>query len=206
MAEARSPPVIIRLQLGQIADMLPKATSVEEVNKCASNLGKYHAEKEIGKGAFGTVFRARNKEGQEVAIKICKTDVSFMQMMLQGVRSSDLLQQAVQEAQCLSELSHPYVLELLDIYKFTSLRGGKGIALVTEYCAKGNLEQYLERDRPGEEKRFKWCYQLAEAVMYIHSKNITHRDIKPANILIDSDDNMKIGDGLERHQRQGHHV
>ena len=189
MAEA-----MILLQMGQIEEMLLMKTTTEEVNKCASKSGEYHALGEIGKGAFGTVFRAINKDGQEVAIKICKTDVGLMQVLLHGVRSSDLLQQALKEAQCLSEMSHPYVLQLLDVYDFTSQRGGKGIALVTEYCAKGNLQQYLEKYRPGEEKRFKWCHQLAEAMKYIHSKGIAHRDIKPANILIDSEDNMKIGD------------
>ena len=186
--------VVALRHLAEIEGMLLMSTSVEEVNKCASNDGEYRAVEVIGKGAFGTVFRARNKSGQIVAIKVCKTDVGLMQMMMHGVKSSDLLQQAVQEAQCLNELRHPYVLQLLDVYIFTSQRGGKGIALVTEYCAKGNLQQYLERYRPGEEKRFKWCHQLAEAMKYIHSKGICHRDIKPANILIDSDDDMKIGD------------
>ena len=189
MAEA-----LLLLKLGQIEEMLLMNTTVDEVNARASNGGQYRAFAEIGKGAFGTVFRARNRQGREVAIKICKTDVGFLQMMMHGVKSSDLLKQAVEEAQHLNNLRHPYVLELLDVYDFTSERGGKGIALVTEYCAKGNLQQYLERFRPGEEKRFKWCHQLAEAMHYIHSKGITHRDIKPANILIDSDDDMKIGD------------
>ena len=184
----------VAIRIEQISGMFDVKTTVEEVNRCASNLGKYRAVEEIGKGAFGTVFRALTKSGEEVAIKLCKTDVSLMQMLFQGVKSSDLLQQAMQEAQFLNELRHPYVLQLLDVYTFTSQRGGKGVAIVTEYCTKGNLQQYLEKYRPGEEMRFKWCQQLAEAMKYIHSKDIAHRDIKPANILIDSDDDMKIGD------------
>ena len=190
MAEAR---IVIRID--QISGMFDVKTTVEEVNRYASNLGKYRAVEEIGKGAFGTVFRALTKSDEKVAIKICKTDVSLTQILFQGIKSSsDLLHQAMYEAQCLNELRHPYVLQLLDVYTFTSQRGGKGVALVTEYCAKGNLEQYLEENRPDEEMRFKWCQQLAEAMKYIHSKDIAHRDIKPANILIDSDDDMKIGD------------
>ena len=183
------------LLMGHVEEMIFRKTTVEEVNSCASKDGEYRAIEEIGNGAFGTVFRARNRQGRVVAIKICKTDVGFVQMLLHGFKLSDrLLQQALEEARCLNRLRHRHVLQLLDVYDFTSERGGKGIALVTEYCAKGSLQQYLEKYRPGEEKRFKWCRQLAISMQYIHSKGITHRDIKPANILIDSDDDMKIGD------------
>ena len=184
-------------QLEAIIAMLQAGITLREVNDCASKNGEYHAKEKIGKGAFGTVFRARRtKDDQEVAIKICKTDVGLMQMLSLGVRSTDLLRQAVREAECLNELRHPYVLELLDAYDFTSQSGKKGFALVTEYCANGNLQQYLEKKRPGEdlEKMLKWYHQLAEAMKYIHSKDITHRDIKPANILIDSNDDMRICD------------
>lgn len=183
------------LLMGHVEKMLFMKTTLEEVNSCASKGGEYRATEEIGKGAFGTVFRARNRQGHVVAIKICKTDVGFFQMLMLGLGSSDrLLQQALEEARCLHKLRHPHVLQLLDVYDFASERGGKGIALVTEYCAKGNLQQYLEKYRPSEEKRFKWCHQLAVAMQYIHSKGVTHRDIKPPNILIDSDDDLKIGD------------
>lgn len=178
-------------QCEKIITMLHVGITLEEVNNCATKSCEYHAEEEIGEGAFGTVFRARRtKDGRQVAIKVCKTDVGFMQM----ISSTALMQQAVREAKYLDELRHPYVLELLDAYDFTSKNGKKGFALVTEYYAKGNLQQYLKKERPGEEKMLKWYHQLAEAMEYIHSKSATHRDIKPANILIDSNDDMRICD------------
>lgn len=181
-------------RVAQVEAMIMMNTTVEEANSRASNHGKYRAIEIIGKGTFGTVFRAiDNHENRIVAIKICKTDVGLIQMFMHGLRSSHLLQQALEEAEHLNKLRHPYVLEMLEVYDFTSERGGKGVALVTEYCANGNLQQYLEQNHPDEEKRFKWCNQLAEAMQHIHFRNITHRDIKPANILISGDD-VKIGD------------
>ena len=181
--------------LANIAAMLMVDTTIEEVNERATNQGKYHAEEKVGKGAFGTVFRARTKDGHNVAIKICKTDVGIMQGLTCGLKSSDLLRQAIKEAKCLNELRHPYVLELLEVYDFNSQHGGKGIAIVTEYCTKGSLRQYLMNHRPEDpEERFKWYAQLADAMQYIHSQGVVHRDIKPANILIDSGGDIKVGD------------
>ena len=190
MAEA-----LFMAKLGAIEEMLLMDTTVEEVNSKASKDGTYRALKIIGKGAFGTVFLGEHKkEGIKVAIKICKTDVGFFQMVMQGVKSKDLFDQALQEARILSQLQHPSILTMLDVYDFTSARGGRGIAIVTEYCEKGNLQQCLEKYRPSRDARFLWCFQLAKALEYIHGKRITHRDIKPANILIDGEDNVKIAD------------
>ena len=53
-----------------------------------------------------------------LAIKICKTDVGLMQMLFNGVKSLDLLQQAMQETHRLNEL-RPHVLQLLDVHSYT---------------------------------------------------------------------------------------
>ena len=185
MAEA-----LMRAQ--DIGQQILKDITVEEFNGHATNKGEYHAEEIIGKGSFGTVFLAASKDGRRVAIKVTKTDFGYWTILTNGTSATS--RQARNEVKCLRQLDHPYILELLDAYDFTSASGGIGSAIVTEYCAKGNLQQYLERYRPGEAKRLKWCHQLAEAMKYIHSKDIIHRDIKPDNLLIDSEDDIRIAD------------
>lgn len=165
--------------------------SVEEFNRRASKGNEYAAERIIGKGYFGTVFLAKSRSGRRVAIKVAKTGFGYGTLVRRGTSST--IRQAQNEIECLRQLRHPYIIQLLDEYSFTS-DVGQGIAIVTEYCAKGNLQQYLQRNRPGVDQRFKWCQQLAEAMKHIHSKAILHRDIKPDNILIDSEDNMRIAD------------
>ena len=175
-----------------IGQQILKDITVEEFNGHATNKGEYHAEEIIGKGSFGTVFLAASKDGRRVAIKVTKTDFGYWTILTNGTSATS--RQARNEVKCLRQLDHPYILELLDAYDFTSASGGKGSAIVTEYCAKGNLQQYLEKYRPNEAERLKWCQQLAEAMKYIHSKGIIHRDIKPDNLLIDSKDDVRIAD------------
>ena len=175
-----------------IGQQILKDISIEEFNSHASKKGEYVSQKILGTGYFGTVFLAQSRSEQKVAIKVTKTDFGYRQLVTNG--TSSRCRQARSEVECLKQLRHPYVIQLLDAYDFTSANGGKGYAIVMEYCAKGNLQQFLERTRPGVDRRFKWCQQLAEAMKYIHSMAITHRDIKPDNILIDSKDNIRIAD------------
>ena len=175
-----------------IGQQILQDINIEEFNSHASKNGEYIGEKILGAGYFGTVFLATSRSGRRVAIKITKTNFGYWQLFTQG--TSSRCRQARSEVECLKQLRHPYIIQLLDAYDFTSANGGRGSAIVMEYCAKGNLQQFLEGFRPGLEKRFKWCQQLADAMKYIHSKAITHRDIKPDNILIDANDDIRIAD------------
>ena len=112
------------------------------------------------------VFLATStKTRQRVAIKVTKTSLGYRSIL----SNWSALQQANREVECLRNLSHPFVLQLLDEYDFTDANGGKGIAIVTDYCDKGNLQNYLERCRPDLDLRLKWRQQLAEGMKYIHS-------------------------------------
>ena len=182
----------VQARARDIGQQILRDIDIREFNSHASKNGEYAAEKILGAGYFGTVFLATSRSGQKVAIKITKTDFGYRQLVTNG--TSSRCRQARSEVENLKRLHHPYIIRMLDAYDFTSANGGKGYAIVMEYCAKGNLQQFLERTRPGVDKRFKWCQQLAEAMKYIHSMAIMHRDIKPDNILIDSDDDIRIAD------------
>ena len=119
--------------------------------------------------------------------------------VLQSLLSVDRnkLDEAKKEANTLHQLRHPHIVGYITSYDYSISWGRKGFAIVTRFCEKGSLEQYLKNNedtRVMEAKRLKWFKQLAEALQYIHSKNITHRDLKPGNILIDGDDDLKIAD------------
>ncbi len=159
--------------------------------------GRYDFKEELGRGAFGVVFLARDrKHNIDVAIKLvtipAQLQLSDYFISLFGL--DDGLTDAQKEANLLRELRHHYVIGYLDSYKFrTDEVVGAGI--VMRYCPGGNLDSYLLRNgRPAEQLRRRWCRELAEGMNFVHSQGVTHRDLKPDNILIDSDSCLKIAD------------
>lgn len=72
----------------------------------------------------------------------------------------------------------------------------KGITwIVLEYCAGGNLKEYIAKHGKLEEKDAKRFFlQLCHGMDYLHQKSILHRDIKPENLFFTSSGDLKIGD------------
>ena len=67
-----------------------------------------------------------------------------------------------------------------------------------EYLPSGTLQNYLESNKnlkPCFKYSLIYCYQLANTLFLMHSKNICHRDIKPLNIFISENFSyFKLGD------------
>ena len=151
--------------------------STEEARKAAQH-GGYSIEKKLGRGAFGEVYLAKSVyDRKEVAIKLFKTEKS-----------------AFQEAQTLQSLSSPYIVKMIKFYGFDISYANRVFAVVMEYCAHGDLGNYLSSCRPKKEQRLIWYVELAAGLKYIHQKGITHCDIKPGNILITDRFHLKLGD------------
>lgn len=160
-------------------------TSIEKANMVAQDRG-YTIVKELGRGAFGTVYLAKSNSGIEVAMKM---------YIAQG--------DANKEARLLEQLKSPHIVELKRFYTVSKQFGMIPIystetvhALVMEYCPNGDLGSYLQGHSGPilKEKRLKWYRQLASGLKYIHANEIAHRDIKPQNILITASFNLKLGD------------
>ncbi len=151
--------------------------------------GRYEILEELGSGAMGTVYRARDpKIGRIVAIKTIR---AF------GARpgeDDEYRQRFFREAQAAGNLSHPGIVTIFDV--------GEGEAaqtpyIVMEYIAGRTLESHLsvENNQPlSPDTSIDLVRQLAEALDYAHAQNIVHRDIKPANILVTPEGRAKITD------------
>ena len=173
--------------------------SVDDANARATLQGRFTFKSNLGSGAFGTVLKAYDKTKKcHVAVKLIESRgaVSPWELLLSLTGSGERkrLEDAKNEAKTLYELRHPNIVGYITSYEYAAPLNRKGFAIVTRFCEKGNLCSYLKRYRPLQEKRLQWFQQLASALQFIHSKNITHRDLKPANILIDGDDTLKICD------------
>ncbi len=154
-----------------------------------TKLGRYEVLSELGKGAMGVVYLARDPViGRMVAIKTIKAS----SMGDDDSESREFRERFVREAQTAGILSHPNIVTIHDIGEDPETR----ISFIAmEYIEGKTLKGLLLEKTP-----FTWdqianmIAQVAEAMDYAHRKGIIHRDIKPANIIVTADEKVKITD------------
>eukprot|EP01080_Neovahlkampfia_damariscottae_P001294 gene1294-11378_t len=148
---------------------------------------KYEKLERIGEGAYGVVYKAKDRKTDELAAikKITTED--------EGVPSTTL-----REISILKQTSHKNIVKFLDVYVEK-----KNLFLAFEYLdmdLKSYLRKLLFKKSSMDKQLIKsYMYQLLQGVCYCHSQRIIHRDLKPANLLINKDGILKIADfGLSR--------
>uniref|UniRef100_A0A7N9AQI4 non-specific serine/threonine protein kinase n=1 Tax=Mastacembelus armatus TaxID=205130 RepID=A0A7N9AQI4_9TELE len=135
---------------------------------------------ELGDGAFGKVFKARNKEtGVLAAAKVIET------------KCEDELEDYMVEIDILAKCDHRYIVKLLDAFYHDNK-----LWIMIEFCPGGAVDAtMLELDRGLAEPQIKVvCRQMLEALSYLHSMKIIHRDLKAGNILLMLDGDIKLAD------------
>ncbi|PYX31849.1 MAG: hypothetical protein DMG80_09340 [Acidobacteria bacterium] len=149
--------------------------------------GRYEILDEIGRGAMGVVYRARDpKINRTVAIKT----ISLANQSAEAQR--EFRERFRREAEAAGRLSHPGIVTIFDVGEEPDTHD---LYLVME-CVKGNsLEKVLEeKGRLAPDVAVQLAAELAEALDCAHGQNVVHRDLKPANILITEDGHAKIAD------------
>jgi serine/threonine protein kinase len=151
-------------------------------------VGRYEIDAELGRGAMGAVYRARDpKIDRTVAIKtVC----------LAGVESDaeeEYRRRFAVEARAAGRLSHSGIVTIFDVGEEAETRMPY---LVMEYVEGRSLENVLseERKQLPVNTSLRLAQELAEALHYAHEQGVVHRDIKPANILITRNGHAKIAD------------
>ena len=141
---------------------------------------KYEVMCVVGEGAYGIVYKCRNRETKEiVAIKKFKeTDDEIVKKTMR------------RELKMLKMLKHENVVDFQDAFK----RKGN-LYLVFEYVER-NLLELLQESPDGLKPMLikNLIYQLCKAIKYLHDQNIIHRDIKPENLLINDNMQLKLCD------------
>lgn len=150
-------------------------------------IGKYQVLRELGRGAMGVVYLARDPSiGRLVAIKTITSAV---------VADADHLDRFRREAQAAGGLQHP---NIVTIYEMGTEDGVP--YLVMEYLDGEGLDRQIERCTaiPFLE-RFGYIVQLCRALQHAHRNRVVHRDVKPANIVVKRDGTIRVVDfGIAR--------
>ena len=156
------------------------------------SLGRYEIERELGKGAMGTVYLGRDpKINRVVAIKAIPLAEEFEEDDLQEARA-----RFFREAEMAGRLNHPAIVTVYDAGE------DQGLAYIAmEYLRGTHLSHFTEAARLLPFKNTMLLVaRVADALYYAHRQNVVHRDIKPANIMFNPDaDELKITDfGIAR--------
>ncbi|KAJ2886868.1 negative regulator of the PHO system [Coemansia asiatica] len=148
--------------------------------------GNYQRLEHLGEGTYATVYKGRSPKGELVALKEIHLDPE------EGAPST-----AIREISLMKELDHENVLKLLDVVHTETK-----LMLVFEYMDR-DLKRYM--DAAGNHGALPpqtikiLMYQLFKGIKYCHDMRVLHRDLKPQNLLINSRNQLKLGDfGLAR--------
>jgi serine/threonine-protein kinase len=157
-----------------------------------AKLGRYEVMHELGKGAMGVVYRARDPRiNREVALKAITLADEFEADELAQART-----RFFREAEMAGRLSHPHIVTIYDAGE------DHGIAYIAMELLRGrHLVEYTSSTRllPAA-IAIEIVARLADALHYAHLNQVVHRDIKPANIMFDAPSGeLKITDfGIAR--------
>ena len=155
--------------------------------------GKYTIAKKIGAGGFGITYLAvQNGLDRRVCIKeyfldgrcMRNTRAKTVHCQTESVNMFEKYRRAfVQEAKILAKLRHPNIVEVLEVFDENNTS-----YMVMSFIEGVSLQSIVEkRGKIPHAEAVNYIGQIADAVGYIHSKNILHRDIKPDNIMITAD-------------------
>ncbi|XP_006002684.1 cyclin-dependent kinase 6 isoform X2 [Latimeria chalumnae] len=156
----------------------------------------YEPVAEIGEGAYGKVYKARDLKngGRFVALKKVRVQTGEEGMPLSTIREVAVLRQ-------LESFEHPNVVRLFDVCTVSRTDRETKLTLVFEHVDQ-DLTTYLEKaPEPGvpPETIKDMMFQLLRGLDFLHSHRVVHRDLKPQNILVTSSGQIKLADfGLAR--------
>merc|ERR1712023_512560 len=150
------------------------------------SMDKYRKIDKLGEGTYGIVYKARNRETDDI--------VALKRIRLESV-DEGIPCTAIREISLLKELNHPNIVRLYDV-----IHTERKLTLVFEFLDQ-DLKKYIDSCNGKMEvmaiKSF--LFQLFKGIMYCHQHLILHRDLKPQNLLINEEGELKLADfGLAR--------
>uniref|UniRef100_A0A8D2LCZ2 non-specific serine/threonine protein kinase n=1 Tax=Varanus komodoensis TaxID=61221 RepID=A0A8D2LCZ2_VARKO len=146
------------------------------------SLDDFEIGRPLGKGKFGNVYLAREKESKFIlALKV---------LFKSQLEKAGVEHQLRREVEIQSHLRHPNILRLYGYFHDPGR-----VYLILEHAPRGEVYKELQKLTKFDEQRTAtYMTELADALLYCHSKRVIHRDIKPENLLLGSNGELKIAD------------
>lgn len=135
-------------------------------------LGKFQLLEVVGRGAFGTVYRARDTDlDRIVAAKVPRSG---------QFSSKEDEDRFVREARSVAQLNHPGIVPVYEVGRNEDLP-----YIIAEYVDGVPLNELLRARRLRFEESADIIASVAEALQHAHSRGVIHRDLKPANVMLE---------------------
>jgi len=143
-------------------------------------IGRFELVRELGRGGFGIVYEARDRElGRTVAFKAIRA----------GSRTQGSCDRVIREAEAAARLSHPNIVTLYDVG-----RSELGPYLILELLHGQTLAQRLELGPLPLLEALRIAIEVASGLAHAHAHGVVHRDLTPGNVFLCEDGRVKVLD------------
>jgi WD40 repeat protein/tRNA A-37 threonylcarbamoyl transferase component Bud32 len=164
----------------------PRTTTDWRPRDGRHKVGKFEVLEQVGSGAFGTVYKARDPElDRIVAIKVPRAG---------HLSERDDFDRFLREARSAAQLHHPGIVPVHEVGQADGTP-----YLVSDFVEGTTLSDLLTARSPNFRQSAEMIAALAEALQYAHAHGVIHRDVKPSNIMLGPDNTPRLMDfGLAR--------
>ncbi|MFO0888277.1 MAG: protein kinase [Isosphaeraceae bacterium] len=143
------------------------------IDRGRRTFGRFRNLRQVGTGAFGTVYRAHDPQlDRVVAVKIPRAS---------NLEQGSGLDRFPREARSAAQLSHPRIVA---VHEFGEHEGVPYI--VSDFIEGVTLSDWLTARHPSIRDAAALIAEVADAIEFAHEHGVVHRDLKPSNLMIDA--------------------
>lgn len=164
------------------AELQPKSVDPTKLQPDDILAGRYKYIRQVGKGAFGSVYLMEDLMINE--------DVILKFLNAQFVSDDSVIKRFIYELRFARKVTHQNVIRIYDLITF-----GESHAISMEYFESHTLSAELKERKPlSNERAIRIANDIGSGMESAHAAKVIHRDLKPNNVMINDDDVLKIVD------------